>query len=192
MPFEPSKETKEYYLYTKKKPLSEGGFVHPGLFSSRYILPYSLLFFLAIVLEFYGMFMLYQAGNFHYGFAVLLVMLDLLFAFGSHYFQKPIKERDIELALSDDEIQSEQLRRKQIRPKLFKGLLLTLIAILGIGKMIFFWGFYQHFDALVLMIITTYAVVALIHINVTGYTIFEFWRYFNNNRDYNKYIKMTR
>ncbi|MCB9321948.1 MAG: hypothetical protein H6570_21890 [Lewinellaceae bacterium] len=189
MQFEPSKETKEYYLYTKKKPMTEGGFVHPGLFSSRYTLSYSLLFFIVLLLEVYGMFMLYSYGAFQPWFAILLVLLDIILAFGAHLFQKRIKELDIELALINDEIQYEKLRRKQIKPKLLKGFLLSLIALLAIGKMAFFFGFYQNFDALVLVIITTYALVAVIHINVTGYILFEYIRTGFNSIDYRKFIR---
>jgi len=192
MPFEPSVESKEYYLYTKKTPFPYGGFVHPGLFSSRYTLPYLLLIVLVLGLEVYGMLMLYQACAFHYGFAVLLILLDLLFAFLSHLQQRKILTKEIELALNDNDVITQFIRSDRRKAKVIQTFILSFIVILAFLKMLFFYGCYQHFDALVLLIIATYGVVALIHIRVTGYTLFEIFRRIAEWNDYRKYLKLLR
>jgi hypothetical protein len=186
--FEPSKAVKEYYLYTAKTPVTLGGVTLPGLFSTRYKTPFLLLFLLALILEIYGMFTLYNVGGFHYGFAVLLVLLDLIFAFLGHLPQKKITIIKNERLLTDESIRQEQLRRKMLQYRIRQNFFYFLIGFLAIFKIISFYFFRMLIDAPFLLLIVIYLIVAFIHIRITGYTIFEIIRSMAERNEYGKYI----
>ncbi len=190
--FEPSKAVKEYYLYTAKTPVTLGGVTLPGLFSTRYKTPFLLLFILALGLEVYGMITLYNVGGFHYGFAVLLVLLDLIFAILGHLPQKRITIIKNQRILVDDRIRQEQMRRQLLKLRLRQNFFYLLIGALAIFKIISFYFFRVLIDAPFLLIIVVYMIVAFIHIKVTGFTFFELIRSIAERNEYNRYIAIGR
>ncbi len=188
--FEPSKAVKEYYLYTAKTPVTHGGVTLPGLFSTRYKTPFLLLFLLALALEIYGMITLYNVGGFHYGLAVLLVLLDLIFAFLGHLPQKRITILKNQRILIDDRIRQEQIRRQLFRLSLRQNIFYMLIGGLAIFKIVSFYFFRELMDAPFLLLTVIYLIVAFIHIRITGYTIFELIRSIAERNEYNHYISV--
>lgn len=187
--FVPSKAVKEYYLYTAKSPVTLGGVTLPGLFSTRYKTPFLLLFILALLMEVFGMIQLYIAGNFHYGFAVLLILLDLIFAFLGHLPVKEMLRIKNKLILEDNEIRKAQMKKRYFRYSLNQNIFFILIWTLAIFKVIGYYSFAGRLDAMVLLLSVIYLLIALIHVKVTGYTLFEIIRSITEKREFNKYIK---
>ncbi len=205
--FAPSHATKKKWLFTRKRPYDAGNFRAPGFFGTDKFGTDATLFFLAVILEIIGLSMFYAYLD-NILFAVLFFVLDFILAIGSHWNKgrgvelnnqlallRPICNPDYRFAEKKDD-DSKGVRKnsharihwresKLMFFNLYAGIFYFFIAMLGVVKI---FGFYNgwttagmEFNAIPMLVIVTYAMVAVIHIFVTGYFFSElYFRYYYN------------
>lgn len=192
--FEPSAETKELYLATRKdRDFNYGGFFHPGLFSTYNYSRDVGLVILAIVLEIAGLFLLLVFAELDVivavGLSIGILFVDLLFAWWHHKPQTTLQRAMIEMRLADSKSEKD-LNEKIVKSSISKKRLLALpIILMSIIKIFFFVEAYLEIDGLFIVIVGTYVLVAVIHIYATGYFLAEWLRRANEKSEYSKYIK---
>lgn len=176
------------WLYTRKKEMRYGHFELPGLYRT-YLYPLDfVLFFLAIVCEFWGLINLINVMNLYLGYKVSIVaggiLLDLLFAIGAHWNHGKICKSTntiklLEAKLTDKTIKGQdtlnhagQIRKWKNRIiwwEIVSWIFRAMIAILALTKILFFKANAPIGNQLVFVIIITYVLVAIIHMFFTGY-----------------------
>lgn len=190
--FEPSAETKEMYLSTRKKEMTYGGFNHPGLFGTYNYSRDSQLFYVACVLEIIGLSLIVYYAKIELFYAIVIVilafLLDLIFAIWHHSPQSKLQENKIKKVLVQTGPRLEQITRKINKYNNTKAVLTVPLVIMAIIKIAVFHAAYGMIDIIMLAIIISYIIVALIHIYITGYYISEFRRRKKRNKEYSIYI----
>ena len=195
--YEPLASTKQKWLYTRKKTRQFGTLKLPGLFETYNFKTDKILFLAVIVMEFYGMYILWQTLP-NPLLALIGLPADLFFAIFMHLVIKDKIFYSNQLVLAEfgkyefDANKSVEYTIDKCKNKLrnynlylfFFGAMITLIAITKILAI-------QHFaDTLTvsrgmrMVIILMYVATAYIHIKNTGYYLFEIWfRQFAKNEE---------
>ncbi|MCX6303724.1 MAG: hypothetical protein NT040_02035 [Bacteroidetes bacterium] len=202
--FSPSLETKRKWLFTRKEPYQAGTFQAPGFFGTANFQADTFLFSFALLLEIVGLMAFYLFfGNIL--FAALFFLLDFIFAIGSHWNKGRWTMLKNQLSVlspacapffefgepRDYDAHNNVIpcpariswRRKTIMGfKVFAGIFYFLICAIAAFKAYgFIEGWTQSgepFGVIPLLIATTYALVAFIHVYATGYFFAEvYYRY---------------
>lgn len=189
--FEPKRDTKNFILWLKKKPVHVGGIEHPGLFDDYGFTMTALGFLILVILEFIGLKALMDALSDNTDMPMLTIalmvgsafLLDAILAFCHHFFAagETVSLR-MENTLADLRHEVEGGEKANVRRavcesrlgrrKFFAGffaLLLVLLAAAKIGGFITFNP--DPFDEIgkVMFIVVSYVCVAILHIMVTGH-----------------------
>jgi hypothetical protein len=197
--FEPDVTAKQFLLYVKKHPKTIGSTKLHGLVQDSYSDIATPFFILAVVLELVGLwFILVEIPSFGYGLvgAVALFLLDILFALWYHQKTKTIclcensctvlsviENDDILREAREANYKSEMRRSKRIA--FIPALLIVTIAVV---KIVTFYMLVSISaggipDTVVFFIITSYAIVAFVHLRYTGYAFFHWLAHYYWMRD---------
>lgn len=153
--FEPSATTLQKMLYVRKKPLLLGGLTHPGLFGDHNFSVDVAYFFLVFFLELVGGYFIYQSVHkipkvsleAALGVALVLIFVDMLFAFGLHRFKYGhntlLKVENI--CLSSEGSQSSNARAKHNANIIRRNSKIATICGVGLFlaaaiKLLIYWG----------------------------------------------------
>ena len=172
--FEPSKELRQFGLYTKKFSLASHDAERPGIFSVYGYPWYALAVLGILILEGIALYLSIEKGvdiN-----AVLgLIIIDFFIAgIGHHLTIKEIKYRENKLVFTDgleaENINSQIRSRKQI--KLVSHLLILAMAMLKCHWFLEVYFRSGGIDAIALIVCLFYILAAFLHIVATGYFIY--------------------
>jgi hypothetical protein len=204
--FEPDVTAKQLLLYVKKHPKTIGSTKLHGLVQDSYSDIATPFFYLAVVLELVGLwFILVEIPSLGYGLigAIALFLLDILFALWYHQKTKTIcicensctvlsviENNHILREAREANYKSEMRRSKRIA--FIPALLIVTIAVV---KIVTFYMLVSRSadgipDTVVFFIITSYAIVAFIHLRYTGYAIYHwfarshYWKH--DEREFNR------
>ncbi len=184
--FEPSSNTKQWWLYTHKTERSFAGVTLPGLFQTTYYEWQMLGFILIFIIEGAATYWCYQEGVIIT--AILAsIFVDLVLAIVAHVFQKDICRMKNDLVYESD-VAIGAIKRKLASTLLKQRFFYLLIFISALFKIFWFFSVYGIVDATTLFIMTCYLIGAILHITCTGYAIFTF--IFNRKlaREHNRYL----
>lgn len=181
--FEPSKDVKNLWTYTRKSSFNAAGIKLPGLFITKGFDIDAAAFVAVIFLELWGLYsivssigLLSTEGSFNVlGLAVIvaLFLIDVALALLRHLPAGP------ECRYSNNEVlaTSPQARQKLRNERGARMLLTPLCSILILGVAgIKIYGFYMlnsgEINGLTVSVLVSYLFAALLHINNTGYFLY--------------------
>lgn len=183
--FEPSEQTKKWWLYTHKTEESFAGIRLPGLFQTTNYEWQVSGFFAIFILE--GL-ATYWAWNEGVAITAILVsiFIDIFLAVLSHIPQKKICRLENENVFEVGE-KNKSNQRKINAKKLIRNLFYVAIVFSAAFKFTWFYLVYMTFDSTALFILVCYLLGAILHITCTGYAIFTFIFNWKLRSEYNKY-----
>lgn len=186
LPFDPSRSTKMFWLYTKKNELNFGVTL-PGLCDTIGYSTQMLAFFGILILEIaptiygIGQGLLWQA-------VAAAILVDVFFAVVAHLWHDRILLAKNQLVITSDRIATQNLKR-QINKYIFAtNFFYFLIFVSGCVKFFFFYKAYLYFDAIAGAILVCYLLGAILHINYTGYFLYTSRFYWFINNEYKQYL----
>lgn len=172
--FEPRRNTKYWWRFTRKSSTLYGDVTLPGLFQTAQI-KFDLAAFVVIIFgEIVGLANLWALGQVSLFAIISLVLVDITFALGLHIPKGPINIAKNERVVEDDPNEKARLEHKIRRLKpwiLFCTVVILIVALIKMGLFYVLQG--AIFDGLTLAIVLSYAIVAILHITSTGNVIFE-------------------
>ena len=185
--FEPSSETKVWWLYTHKTPHKIAGVLLPGVFQTTNYVEQILGFIAIFLLEGLATFWCFSEGVIITAILASIVV-DLVLALVAHLYQKDICRLQNELIYEEQNKQGAiALKLKSL--KLRQNFFYLLIMISAIFKIFWFYDVYRIIDATTLFIMTCYIVGAILHITCTGYVLFTFRFSLKMKSEYKKFLK---
>ncbi len=188
--FEPSKATKEFWLYTKKSKRTFGGVILPGLFEtvkySNQMIGFVTIFILELIPTVYGIEegVLWEA-------IVVAIFIDIALAIVSHLWHDKICRYKNELVLAPNEVAKEDLRRKISKCNTYTYFFYFLILASGCLKFYFFFDAYMTQDVIALGALVCYLLGAILHIAFTGYFLYTSHFNYKIHAEYSKYISTS-
>lgn len=183
--FEPGRGPKKRWLATRKQSTVIGGVDLPGLFQTSHPMLDAVCFFAALMLELFGIYVLYSLGQVGLLNALGLASLDIIAAMLSHLGLGQKKRVANELLLTNEPAAQEALRASL--PWWHRALrVLGVILIVGLAAFKVF-SFIDLVSSetgtgVVVLVAVSYGLAALLHILCTGYylaeayTAFTCWR----------------
>ena len=188
--FEPSRDTKRVWRFTRKAPRIYPGLTLPGLFDTSNFTLDTALFLTVIILEIWGLVNLLSVGQFNPIYAVFLFLLDLFFAIVRHLPIGNICELKNRLVYEDDVDEQTRIQKRISRSHFTSELFAIPIILIAVFKIISFYALQGGtINGLTAGVMVSYAIAALLHIKVTGYFLFGlltdiFWW-----RDHNRFLR---
>ena len=185
--FVPSKETKNFWLYTKKSKRTFGGVALPGLFETigypTQMIAFFTILFLELVPTIYGIEegVLWQA-------ILAAIFIDIFLAIVSHLWHDKICRYKNEMVNADREVIKEDLRRKINQHNTYTYIFYILILCSGILKFYFFYDAYMTPDAIAGAVLVCYLLGAILHIAYTGYFLYTSRFNYKIQSEYSKYV----
>ena len=185
--FVPSKETKNFWLYTKKSKRTFGGVALPGLFESVGYPTQMIAFFAILLLEIiptiYGIGegVLWQA-------IAAAIFIDIFLAVVSHLWHDRICKHKNEMVNADRGVIKEDLKRKIDRFTLYTYTFYILIIASGILKFYFFYDAYMTPDAIAGAVLICYLLGSILHIAYTGYFLYTSRFNYKIQSEYSRYV----
>ena len=185
--FVPSKETKNFWLYTKKSKRTFGGVALPGLFETVGYPTQMIGFFAILLLEtiptIYGIGegVLWQA-------VVAAIFIDIFLAVVSHIWHDQICRHKNELVNADRGVVKEDLKRKIDRYTLYTYIFYILIIVSGILKFYFFYDAYMTPDAIAGAVLICYLLGSILHVAYTGYFLYTSRFNYKIQSEYSRYV----
>lgn len=181
--FEPSKDVKNLWTYTRKSSFNAAGIRLPGLFITKGFDIDTAAFVAVIFLELWGLYSIVSSiglfsaeGSFNVlGFAVIvaLFLIDVALAFLRHLPAGPECRYRNKLILAATPQEREKLRNERGMRVLLTPICSFLI--LGVAG-VKIYGFYMlnsgEINGLTVSVLVSYLFAALLHINNTGYCIY--------------------
>lgn len=185
--FVPSKETKNFWLYTKKSKRTFGGVVLPGLFETVGYSTQMIFFFAILLLEaiptIYGV----EQGVMWEA-IVTAIFIDIVLAITSHLWHDRICRHQNEFVNADSEVEKEALRRAINRYKLYTYFFYVLIITSGALKFYFFFDAYMVPDVIAGGVLVCYLSGAVLHIAYTGYFLYTSRFNYKIQSEYSRYV----
>lgn len=193
--FQPTKPTKDFWLYTKKNNSNFAGIHLPGLFAN---VGYSVQIaaFLGILLleglpTYYGV----DQGVMWQG-ILGAIFVDIAFAILSHLWHNKICLYENELVIAKTIVLQESYRRKINSAKSKTYFFYLLILFSGFLKFYLFFNAYITWDSVTMVVLVCYVLGSVLHIFFTGYFFFtsrfnykiqsEYSDFINSNGQKNK------
>ncbi len=186
--FEPSREMKSLWRYTRKLPATYGGVKVPGLFQTSNPVTDTILFIVVLVLELWGLYNFLQVGRANPVYVVVLFLLDLTLAIFRHLPVGKICEYENRLVFEHDPNVVARMRARLRRAERTSSFISILLLGVAMIKIISFWGLAGEFNGLTAGILVSYLVAAVIHIKVTGHVFFAILSEFKFWMDRRRYI----
>lgn len=168
--FEPSSNTKAFWLYTRKREMTSYGVTRPGLFATINYEWQVVGFFSIFILEGIATWWAYREGV---AITAILVSIfvDVVLAILSHLPQRDITRLKNQMMFAtgtDLANASSKLSSRRVVQRLFY----LLIVVSACFKFYWFFSVYEVFDSTALFVLACYLIGALLHISCTGYAIF--------------------
>lgn len=185
--FEPSKSTRNFWLYTKKSSSDFGSVILPGMFSTMGYSAQMPFFALIFVLEGCATYYGYNEGMFWIG-VVGLIIFDIFLAICSHLLHDDICNQQNILATTEDNAERKRIKKIIKKYKWLKIIAYFLILLLSFVKCGFFYIAYLSIDAVFVTISLCYFIAALLHIQYTGYFLYTSRYNYKIGREYSDYI----
>jgi hypothetical protein len=196
--FEPTKDVKNLWTYTRKSSFNAAGIRLPGLFTTKNFDVDAAAFVAVLFLEAWGLFSLVSSFGlrneegglniFGIGGAFALFLIDLALAFLRHLPTGPECRYKNEwvLALTAQE-QQKLLNQRSGRRWLAPICAFLILLVAGVKVYLFYMLNEGEITGLTASVLVSYVFAALLHINNTGY--FLAGLYFNRKirKDYNKW-----
>jgi hypothetical protein len=191
--FEPSRESLELWLGTRKQKLTHGTVTFSGLYQTYQFTKDAAAFVLVFLLELAGLFALIFAWKkldaISIGVVTAFFVIDAVCAWFSHYKTWRIHRNESEkiLNLGDPTITArldEDTKIIKRNSNLFR---LGIISV-ALLKIYAFTVLSYHFNGITLLVIVIYALVAFIHIYNTGFCIWEIRTRRAINNEHSKYL----
>lgn len=189
--FEPGETTKRLLLYVNKKEKNIPGTNWPGLIEDTHYAAILIFTFIALVLEWVGLFFIIDAIGIEteevFMAIAAFVLLDVLFALALHWVKVgPVcfyENKILTLplfqetnGLAKNQAIHTEYKGKITRAKVFGFILGLLIWTVAATKSFLFFSLVVanggQMNSQVIFIFTSYMVVALIHVTCTGYALF--------------------
>ncbi|MCC5613446.1 hypothetical protein LC612_43935 [Nostoc sp. CHAB 5834] len=187
----PSKETRNFWLYTKKTKRTFGGVVLPGLFDTIGYPTQMIAFFAVLLLEIIPT--IYGIGEGVMWQAVAAaIFIDIFLAIVSHLWHDRICKHKNELVNADDEVEKEDLKRKIKTYNLYTYIFYVLILASGIFKFYFFYDAYMTPDAIAGAVLVCYLLGSILHISYTGYFLYTSRFNYKIQSEYSRYVSSRR
>lgn len=186
VPFDPSRSTKMFWLYTKKNQL-DFGVTLPGLCETTGYSTQMLAFFGILVLEIaptvYGIAqgLLWQA-------VAAAILIDIFLAIVAHLWHDKILLAKNQLVITPNAIATQNLRRQIGRYTFYTNFFYFLIFLSGCVKFFFFYIAYLYFDAIAGAILVSYLLGGILHITYTGYFLYTSRFYWFVHNEYKQYL----
>ena len=184
--FEPSSNTKAFWLYTKKREMTSYGVTRPGLFATVNYEWQVVGFFTIFILEGIATWWAYREGV---AITAILVSIfvDMVLAILSHLPQRDITRlKNLKMFAIGTDLANA--RMQQSNRRMVQRFFYLLIVVSACFKFYWFFSVYEVFDSTALFVLACYLIGALLHISCTGYAIFTtiFERKINReHREYN-------
>lgn len=168
--FEPSPNTKAFWLYTRKREMTAFGVTRPGLFATVNFEWQVVGFFAIFLLEGIATWWAFQEGV---AITAILVSIfaDVVLAVLSHLPQPNITKLKNELLFVAGTNLANARSRLSSR-RAVQRFFYLLIIVSACFKFYWFFAVYEVFDSTALFVLTCYLIGALLHISCTGYAIF--------------------
>ncbi len=185
--FVPSKETKNFWLYTHKSKRTFGGVALPGLFETIGYPTQMIAFFTILALEIVPT--IYGIGEGVLWQAVLAaVFIDIFLAIVSHLWHDKICKYRNEMVNADKEVTKEDLRRKIKKYNTYTYFFYVLILSSGILKFYFFYDAYMTPDAIAGAVLVCYVLGSILHVAYTGYFLYTSRFNYKIQSEYSRYV----
>lgn len=202
--FEPSVNTKNRWTYTRKSSYNAAGIRLPGLFTTAKFDTDALAFAAVLLLEGYGLVMLVTSfglfdavGSLNWlgiGGVIAAFLLDLTLAYGRHLptgAECRYRNRRVNATTPQDIAQLENDRGR------FRGLAFIcalLILVLATIKIYLFYMLNEDLGitGLTASVLVSYVIVAILHINNTGYFLSALYFRRRIRKDYNEWANNGR
>jgi len=166
--FEPSKQAKEAWLYTKKSSANFAGVQLPGLFDSVGYSVQMAAFIGILILEGVPTYLGYDNGVNITG-ILAAIFVDIALAVISHIWHSKVCVLENQLVIEENPIKKEFLKRKANSFKL-KGYFFYFIIILSAAfKFYIFFEVYEVMDTTSIFVLACYLLAGILHIAYTGY-----------------------
>ncbi len=209
--FEPSSDSKNKWLLTRKKRYGKGSITLPGLFVTDKFSSDRNFFFIAIVAELVGLYFIWQASGYSNTFIYLVVgafVVDLFAAIGLHWYQgeKSLYENLLYRFENFEKVEKSTKTDNSIwvEPKTYEGprkrtiwivtsfIFMVLIVGLALGKIVLYYFLPpMSIDGITVGIFLSYLFVAYVHIFHTGYYLAEIWvDHFTFSPDWRSYNRL--
>jgi len=166
--FEPSKQTKDFWLFTKKSQANFAGIHLPGLFESVGYSIQIVAFVAILILEgiptYYGI----EEGVLWQG-IVAAIFVDIAFAICSHLWHNKTCLYKNQLVIAISSVDQERINRL-INSAKSKTYIFYFLIILSAGfKFYLFIDAYRTWNAISIGTLVSYSLGAILHIAYTGY-----------------------
>lgn len=183
--FEPSTQTKRFWLYVRKPGFDIDGDPFPGLFEISDYTRDRLFFVLAIALEIWSMFMILSVGTIPILYQVALVatamFVDISLAIYFHFYEGRILLRKNETIAAEARYTPPQARAARAayarhirRYHILRLIPAALIVAFAICKSAIYVMLQRETNILTISVVVAYILIAVIHLNNTGYFCYAF------------------
>ena len=185
--FEPSKQTKDFWLYTKKSQANFAGVQLPGLFESVgysiQIVAFVAILLLELIPTYYGI----EQGVLWQG-IMAAIFIDIALAICSHLWHDKICLYRNQLVITSSSVEKERINRL-INGAKTKTYIFYFLILLSAGfKFYLFIDAYRTWNAITVGTLVAYSLGAILHIAYTGY--FFYTSRFNHKiqGEYSEYV----
>ncbi len=183
--FEPSRGTKNFWLYTKKKAEAHGGL--PGMFSTDGYSAQMLLFITIFILEGIATVYGYEQGMLWEA-VVGCILIDIVLAMWAHWWQNEVCQLKNAKLVEADIVQRTNLEARIETCERYSNILNCLIGVSALIKCFFFYDTYMNLDGVFMGVIACYLIAALLHVYYTGYFLYTSRFNYLIWKDYKKHI----
>lgn len=187
--FEPSRDTKYWWLYTRKTSSLHAGVTLPGLFQTSQFNLDAAAFTVIVIGEIYGLYNLFIVAQISILYVIGLFLADLIFAICRHIPQGSICKKENLRVLTDDPDKQARLHRQIVNLHRFSLIFTLLILSIALFKIVSFYALQGGvFDGITFAISLSYGIVGILHITSTGYFLSELLVSFLVWRDRNTFL----
>jgi hypothetical protein len=185
--FEPSKATKDFWLYTKKNRSTFSGIQLPGLFETVDYSTQIAAFLGILILE--GIPTYYGVGEGVLWQGILAaIFIDIFLAIMSHNWHDKICLIENKLVVTTDAVQKVALSREITSLKMKSRIFYLLIIISGVFKFYLFYDAYMTFNTITIAVFVCYMLGSILHISYTGYFYYTSRFNFKIQKEYTEHI----
>ncbi|MFN3849392.1 MAG: hypothetical protein ACK4NY_08195 [Spirosomataceae bacterium] len=185
--FEPSKQTKDFWLYTQKSQANFAGVQLPGLFESVGYSTQIVAFVAILILEgvptYYGI----EEGVLWQG-IVAAIFIDIALAICSHLWHNKICLHRNQLVIANSSVEKEKINRL-IKSYKFKTYTFYLLILVSAGfKFYLFIDAYRVWNTVSVATLVCYLLGAILHIVYTGYFFYTSRFNYKIQNEYKEYV----
>lgn len=185
--FEPSKQAKEAWLYTKKSTANFAGVQLPGLFQSVGYSVQMAAFIGILILEGIPTYLGYDNGVNITG-ILAAIFIDIMLAILSHWWHDKVCLFENELIVENNPVRKEFLKRQVSKYKLRGYFFYFIILMSAAFKFYIFFEVYATMDTTSIFVLSCYLLGALLHIGYTGYFFYTSVYNYKMQKENDKFI----